>query len=98
MSSQASVTVPSVAHAAGDTKDLTEKVSVRNLDFFYGKSQSLKNVSLDIDVASIDTNQQQRDDHLRSADFFDVAKFPEMSFVSRSVTNVTPASFDVVGF
>lgn len=43
--------------------------------------------SLDIDVViqakSIDTNQQKRDDHLRSADFFEVEKHPTLKFVSK---------------
>lgn len=34
----------------------------------------------DIDIASITTNQQGRDDHLRSADFFDVATYPKAHF------------------
>ncbi|MEO7363391.1 MAG: YceI family protein, partial [Gemmatimonadaceae bacterium] len=34
----------------------------------------------DIDIASITTNQQGRDDHLRSADFFDVATYPTAHF------------------
>lgn len=38
-----------------------------------------------IKVASIDTNNQKRDDHLRSEDFFDAEKFPEIKFVSKSV-------------
>lgn len=40
-------------------------------------------VSATIDPASIDTNVKKRDDHLRGSDFFDVAKYPEMSFVSK---------------
>ncbi len=38
-----------------------------------------------IATASIDTNNQKRDDHLRSADFFDVTRFPTITFVSKSV-------------
>lgn len=38
-----------------------------------------------IDVASIDTGIKDRDDHLRSADFFDVAKNPKMTFKSKKV-------------
>ncbi len=41
--------------------------------------------SATIDVASIDTNQKQRDEHLRASDFLDVAQFPEMTFKSTSV-------------
>jgi polyisoprenoid-binding protein YceI len=42
-------------------------------------------VDITIQVASIDTRQEQRDAHLRSADFFDVARFPTITFRSRSV-------------
>jgi phosphate transport system ATP-binding protein len=42
----ATVNVPEVRHAAIDTTGLPERVSVRNLDFFYGESRSLKNISL----------------------------------------------------
>lgn len=41
-------------------------------------------ISFTLDVNSIDTNQSQRDEHLRSADFFDVAKFPFIKFQSVS--------------
>lgn len=39
-----------------------------------------------IDAASIDTNQAQRDAHLRSADFFDTEQFPSLSFESTSIS------------
>ena len=42
--------------------------------------------NLSVDVATIDTEVEMRDNHLRSADFFDVAKYPTMSFKSTSVT------------
>ena len=42
----ATVNVPQVRHAAVDTSGLPERVSVRNLDFFYGESRALKNISL----------------------------------------------------
>ena len=37
-------------------------------------------ISLDIDASSIFTNEEQRDNHLRSADFFDVENFPRLTF------------------
>ncbi len=42
-------------------------------------------VEASIDAASIDTGNAQRDEHLRSGDFFDVERFPKITFKSRSV-------------
>jgi polyisoprenoid-binding protein YceI len=42
-------------------------------------------IDVTIGAASIDTRMAQRDEHLRSADFFDVAKFPTLTFKSRSI-------------
>lgn len=54
-------------------------------------------VSARIAVRSIDTGIAKRDDHLRSAEFFDVAKFPEITFKSRSVKRTSPQSGDITG-
>lgn len=43
------------------------------------------NVSVEIDVNSIDTRSKQRDDHLRSPDFFNIAEYPKMVFKSTNV-------------
>lgn len=42
-------------------------------------------VDVSIEMASVNTNIAKRDDHLRSPDFFDIGKFPTMSFVSTRV-------------
>lgn len=42
-------------------------------------------IDVSIDASSIDTREEKRDAHLRSADFFDVEKFPKITFVSKSV-------------
>ncbi len=50
-----------------------------------------------IEVASIDTGNQRRDNHLRSADFFDAAQFPVMKFKSKSWKPTGENTFDVTG-
>jgi polyisoprenoid-binding protein YceI len=50
-----------------------------------------------IDVRSIDTRIKKRDDHLRSPEFFNVEKFPQMTFRSRSVRRTGPQSGDILG-
>lgn len=43
-------------------------------------------VSFEADIDSISTNNEQRDEHLKSADFFDAAQFPKLIFTSTNVT------------
>ncbi len=50
-----------------------------------------------IQVSSIDTGIKKRDDHLRSAEFFNVTKYPEITFKSRSVKQTGPQSGDILG-
>jgi len=50
-----------------------------------------------IDVASINTGIVKRDNHLRSPEFFNVAKFPEITFKSRSVKQTDQQSGDIAG-
>jgi polyisoprenoid-binding protein YceI len=54
-------------------------------------------VTAQIDVRSIDTRIKNRDDHLRSAEFFNVEKFPQIAFKSRSVKQTGPQSGDILG-
>ena len=53
---------------------------------FDDKKPEASTISVEIDVASVDSNHAERDKHLRSADFMDAAKFPKATFVSKSVT------------
>jgi polyisoprenoid-binding protein YceI len=50
-----------------------------------------------ISIASIDTKIQKRDHHLLSPEFFDAAKFPEITFKSRSVKQTDENNGDILG-
>jgi polyisoprenoid-binding protein YceI len=54
-------------------------------------------VSATIDVSSIDTKEEKRDAHLRSADFFDAEKYPKITFVSKRIEAKGKNEFAVVG-
>jgi len=54
-------------------------------------------VSARIQVSSIDTGIKKRDDHLRSPEFFNVAKYREITFKSRSVKQSGPQSGNIMG-
>lgn len=51
----------------------------------------------EIDVASINTREPQRDDHLRSADFFDAATYPTISFKSTKIEQVDGNEYRITG-
>lgn len=52
---------------------------------FNESDQTKSKIDFSVDINSINTNVQQRDDHLRSPDFFDVKKFPKATFKSTSI-------------
>jgi len=54
-------------------------------------------ISATIEVASVNTREPKRDDHLRSPDFFDAAKFPQMTFVSTKVEKVSATKSKLTG-
>ena len=54
-------------------------------------------VTARIDVRSIDTAIVKRDNHLRSAEFFNVEKYPEITFRSRRVKQTGPQAGDIMG-
>ena len=54
-------------------------------------------VEATIDTSSIDTREAKRDEHLRSPDFLDVAKYPTMTFRSKKIGKVGDGRYDVTG-
>ena len=64
---------------------------------FDGKDVTKALVAVEIDAASINTRVAKRDDHLRSPDFFDVAKFPKITFTSKRIEPAGPGKFRMTG-
>lgn len=62
-----------------------------------GNDFSKAKVFSNIEVASIDTNNKDRDNHLRNADFFEVETHPNMKFESTKVEKVDDETFNVYG-
>jgi polyisoprenoid-binding protein YceI len=54
-------------------------------------------VEVEMDAASIDTGEAKRDEHLRSADFLDVASWPQLRFVGKRVEGDTTRRFRLAG-
>jgi polyisoprenoid-binding protein YceI len=54
-------------------------------------------VEVSIEAASIDTRHAKRDAHLKSPDFFDVEKYPVITFKSNKITRGSAGTFEVVG-
>ncbi len=54
-------------------------------------------ITFEADINSIDTKNEQRDGHLKSADFFDTAKYPALTFVSRNVSKLSDHELRVTG-
>ncbi len=61
------------------------------------KNPANSKLDINIDAASIDTGNDKRDGHLKSPDFFDVAKYPTITFKSKTVKVVSPTAWDVSG-
>jgi polyisoprenoid-binding protein YceI len=79
------------ANVVGSFNDFNGTVTIDRAD------PAKSSVEFTIQTASIDTNSENRDKHLRSADFFDVEKFPAITFKSTSVAAKGSEAFDVTG-
>ncbi len=64
-----------------------------------GDPENLANakVQFKVNMDSINTNNEHRDNHLRSADFFEVEKYPTMDFESTKIVETSEDEYDLVG-
>lgn len=80
-----------VSNVKGSFGKVQGVVHVDDKDFTRSK------VTATIDTASIDTGVKKRDDHLRSPDFLDTAKYPAMTFVSKKIETNGTGKFRIIG-
>lgn len=80
-----------VTNVAGKFKDFTIKVKSDKQDFSDAK------IEVRIKASSINTENDMRDNHLRSDDFFAADKYPEIVFVSTSMKNLGDDKYAVIG-
>ena len=80
-----------ISTVSGFFKSFEGSVETENEDFQGAK------IDFSIDINSIDTNQTQRDEHLKSADFFDAAAYPHIKFHSSSFTKTGDDEYELKG-
>lgn len=80
-----------ISTVSGFFKSFEGELDTENNDFTDAK------ISFSLDINSIDTNQSQRDEHLKSAEFFDAEKYPKISFNSSSFTKSGDDEYKLTG-
>jgi polyisoprenoid-binding protein YceI len=80
-----------VAKVHGELSDVVGSVQ------FDPQDLATASVEVKIDARTLTTRNDQRDGHLKSADFLDVEQFPEITFTSKRFVATTAGEYDVVG-
>ena len=80
-----------ISNVSGSLKSFQAEVETDGADF------TTAQISLSADMASISTNNDQRDAHLRNSDFFEVEKYPELKFTSTKAEKIDTDTFALFG-
>jgi len=80
-----------ISKVKGNFKDFSGTIN------FDGKNWDKASAEMTVMMGSVDTDDEKRDAHLKSADFFDTETFPEMSFKSKKVIKGEGDAFKLVG-
>jgi len=86
-----------VARHAMVTKVRGALLDVTGQGHFDAESPTRSSLQVTIQATSIDTGNRDRDDHLRSNDFFEMETYPEITFTSTAVTPTGDDTYDVSG-
>ena len=87
-----------IVDIAGGATKVTGKFTQADLKLTYvDKDWTKSSVDLSIMAESINTGIPDRDDHLRTADFFDVATYPTITFVSEQIKSLGDNRYEVAG-
>lgn len=80
-----------ISEVDGSFKNFTASIKTTKPDFSDAK------VEMSADIASINTDNEGRDKHLMSPDYFDAAKYPKLTFVSKTFTKTGNNTYVVTG-
>lgn len=80
-----------ITNVKGEFRNFTATVETEGDDFSNGKT------NVEIEADSIFTNNNDRDTHLKSADFFEAEKFPKLKFTSTSFTKLDDENYQLKG-
>ena len=80
-----------ISNVSGSFTKFNADVETEKDDF------STSKINLSIDMASINTNNEQRDAHLRNSDFFEVDNYPQMTFRSSRLVKIDDETFELHG-
>src|SRR5579864_2113732 len=79
-----------ISEVTGSFKTYTANISA-------GQDFADTTIHAEVDTNSISTNNEMRDNHLKSAELFDVESFPKLKFESESFTKVNDKEFKLIG-
>lgn len=80
-----------ISEVSGKFNEFDVELNAESEDF------SDAGISASVNVMSIDTDNEQRDNHLKSDDFFNAELFPTMSFTSTSITKLEGNKYQIIG-
>lgn len=80
-----------ITNVSGSFGSFTANVETEDDDF------STASIEFAADIASINTGNEQRDGHLKSADFFDAENHPQIKFVSKNINKIKDNEYEING-